>query len=229
VIKPEYKNRDIRSYVIRGGRITDGQKNAFDQWWPVYGLSLKQGNLDAREVFGNNNPVVLEIGYGNGDSLVDMAASNPDTNYVGVEVHTPGVGRLVNEAGKRDLRNLRTYCADAIDVLEDCIGEGSLSRVQIFFPDPWHKKKHHKRRLIQPAFIDLVSSRLLSGGILHLATDWQEYGEEMREVLDQCKALENTGEGFVARPDFRPLTKFERRGNRLGHQVSELVYRKKPA
>jgi tRNA (guanine-N7-)-methyltransferase len=225
-IKPEFKPKSIRSFVIRAGRMTDGQRSAFDDYWPLYGLSLFGGQLDAETAFGNANPVALEIGFGMGDSLLAMAQAEPEVNFVGIEVHPPGVGRLINTAGKESIRNLKVYMADAKDVLEDCIPDGSLGRFQLYFPDPWHKKKHHKRRIVQPEFVALAARKLRPGGLLHMATDWQNYAEQMLEVLIAEPALENTATDYAERPTFRPTTKFETRGERLGHGVWDLLFRK---
>lgn len=231
MIRPEFSRRDIRSFVIRGGRITDAQQKAFGLYWPVYGLQLRDGLVNVQQLFGNNRPVVLEIGYGMGDSLLAMAQQQAEHNYIGIEVHPPGVGRLVNEAGKLALANLKTYCADAIDVLTDCIPPASLTRVQLYFPDPWHKKRHHKRRIVQPEFVTLVASRLQEGGIFHLCTDWTPYGEQMLEILQGCPLLKNLSPTatYVEQPTWRPETKFERRGERLGHDVHDLLFQKIPA
>ncbi len=229
-IRPEFKRRDIRSFVIRGGRMTEAQQKAFDEYWPQYGLSLREGLLDPVAIFGNDHPLVLEIGYGMGDSLVTMAQQQPQKNFIGIEVHPPGVGRLINEAGKLQLNNIRTYCADAIDILDDCIATASLERLQLYFPDPWHKKKHHKRRIVQPDFVERVVSRLQPGGIFHLCTDWQNYAEHMMEIVSAHTQLDNqAGPGlFSPRPEFRPVTKFEQRGERLGHGVWDLLFVKIP-
>ncbi|AOS96262.1 tRNA (guanine-N(7)-)-methyltransferase [Microbulbifer aggregans] len=227
--RTEYKKKSIRSYVIRAGRMTEGQRRAFDNYWGAYGLSLFDGPLDAVATFGREAPLVLEIGFGMGDSLLAMAEAEPDKDFIGIEVHPPGVGRLINNAGKAGVKNLRVYMADAVDVLNDCIPDGSLDRFQLYFPDPWHKKKHHKRRIVQPEFIRLLCTKLKSGGLMHLATDWENYAEHMLEVLEAESALENTaGAGqYAPRPEFRPETKFERRGQRLGHGVWDLLYRLK--
>jgi tRNA (guanine-N7-)-methyltransferase len=225
-VRPEFNPRDIRSFVIRGGRITESQQKALELYWPQYGLSLQTGCIDPQLLFGNNHPLVVEIGYGMGDSLLTMAAQERDKNFIGVEVHLPGVGRLANEAGKQPLLNLKTYCADAIDVLTFCIPENSVSRLQLFFPDPWHKKRHHKRRIVQTDFVALVASRLCAGGVFHLATDWQPYAEFMLSVLNENTALTNlslTGD-YCERPHYRPVTKFERRGEKLGHGVWDLLF-----
>jgi len=226
-LRPEFKKKSIRSYVIRAGRMTDAQRKAFDDHWTAYGLSLHDGAADWQRIFGRAAPVVLEIGFGMGDSLLEMAEAEPDKDFVGIEVHPPGVGRLINNAAERGLANVRVYMADALDVLDDCIADGSLSRVQIYFPDPWHKKKHHKRRIIQPAFVERLRGKLSIGGILHLATDWQNYAEHMLDVMSAAPGYVNeAGLGYSPRPDFRPITKFERRGERLGHGVWDLLFRR---
>ncbi|UTW46684.1 tRNA (guanosine(46)-N7)-methyltransferase TrmB [bacterium SCSIO 12696] len=225
-MKPEFKKKSIRSFVVRGGRMTEGQNNAFERWWPEYGLSLYDGSLDTGATFGRNAPLVLEIGFGMGDSLLEMAAAEPDKDFIGIDVHPPGVGRLINNAGKQGLSNLRCYLADANDVLEDCIADASLARVQLYFPDPWHKKKHHKRRIVQPVFVEQIGRKLAVGGTFHLATDWQNYAEHMLEVMEAAANFSNVaGSGeFSPRPDYRPVTKFEKRGERLGHGVWDLLY-----
>ncbi|WKD49798.1 tRNA (guanosine(46)-N7)-methyltransferase TrmB [Microbulbifer spongiae] len=228
--RTEYKKKSIRSYVMRAGRITEGQRRAFDTYWSQYGLSLFDGPLNVRAVFGREAPLVLEIGFGMGDSLLAMAQAEPEKDFIGIEVHPPGVGRLINNAGKTGVKNLRVYMADALDVLNDCIRNGSLDRFQLYFPDPWHKKKHHKRRIVQPEFVQLICSKLKTGGQLHMATDWQSYAEHMQAVLQAAHPLTNTaaGGGPVERPAWRPQTKFERRGQRLGHGVWDLLYRRLP-
>lgn len=227
-MKPEYKKKSIRSYVIRAGRMTDGQKAAFDHWWPTYGLSLFDGPLAATEVFGREAPLVLEVGFGMGGSLFTMAAAAPEADFIGMEVHSPGVGRLINRAGQAQLGNLRVYMADALDVLEDCIADASLDRFQLFFPDPWHKKKHHKRRIVQPAFIAQIHRKLKPGGICHMATDWENYAEHMMEVMCAAPGFVNTAPDycFAERPTYRPKTKFENRGELKGHGVWDIVFRK---
>lgn len=225
-IKPEFKNKAVRSFVIRSGRMTEGQRNAFEHAWARYGLSLYDGPLQAEQVFARVQPLVVEIGFGMGDSLLEMAQAAPEMNFVGIEVHPPGVGRLINQAAELELDNLRVYMADATDVLADCIAEQSLARLQLYFPDPWHKKKHHKRRIVQPEFVELIASRLSLGGDLHMATDWQHYAEQMLEVLQTTASLTNTAADYAPRPDYRPKTKFERRGEHLGHGVWDLVFRK---
>jgi len=225
-IKPEYKRKDIRSFVIRGGRMTLGQKKAFDKQWSVYGLSLYDGKLDCQQSYGRQAPVVLEIGFGMGDSLLQMTRNEPDKDFLGIEVHPPGVGRLINNAGKDGINNLRVYMADAIDVLEGCVPDNSIDRCQLYFPDPWHKKKHHKRRIVQSAFVQRIRQKLKIGGVFHLATDWENYAEHMMEVMCAAEGFTNQAGDYqyAERPDYRPITKFEKRGERLGHGVWDLLF-----
>ena len=220
--------RPIRSYVLRTGRMTPGQQRAFDQNWAHWGLEHGAGMLDVDACFGAVGPRVLEIGFGMGQSLVAMAAAAPATQFVGIEVHRPGVGKLLHGMAEQGVDNIRVYCHDAVEVLRDCIAPASLDTIQIFFPDPWHKKKHNKRRLIQPLFVAQLVSRLKPGGTLHLATDWEDYAGQMMTVLSAESDLANAcGEGqFAPRPEHRPLTKFEKRGERLGHGVWDLVFRR---
>ena len=219
--------RPIRSYVLRTGRMTDAQQRAFDRNWSRWGLEHSAGELDFDRVFGRGGPRVLEIGFGMGQSLVAMAAAAPEKDFIGVEVHLPGVGSLLHLAEEAGVTNLRTYKEDAIEVLK-LLPDNSIDTVQLFFPDPWHKKKHHKRRIVQPAFAQTIRRVLKPGGIFHLATDWEQYKEHMLEVMDVAEGYENiAGIGnCVPRPEHRPLTKFENRGERLGHGVWDLMYRK---
>ena len=222
----EQQQRRIRSYVLRTGRMTPGQQRAFDDNWARWGLEQADGDPDFDRVFGRPGPRVLEIGFGMGQSLVEMAAAAPEKNFIGIEVHKPGVGRLLHSMADQQVNNIRVYCHDAVEVLQDCVADASLDTVQIFFPDPWHKKRHHKRRLIQPAFVTQLVRKLRPGGLLHLATDWENYAEQMMEVLTAEQDLRNTcaaGE-FAPRPEYRPLTKFEQRGERLGHGVWDLLF-----
>lgn len=228
LIKPEFKKKAIRSYVIRAGRITLGQKTAFDDWWPQLGLSLHKGAINPRDIFAREAPLVLEIGFGMGDSLLEMARQEPEKNFIGIEVHPPGVGRLLAVAGKEQLSNLRVYMADAMDVLEDCIPDASVDRLQLYFPDPWHKKKHHKRRIVQPEFVQRIRQKLKLGGVFHLATDWENYAEHMLDVMTNAEGFCNastTGD-YAPRPAYRPITKFEKRGERLGHGVWDLIFKR---
>lgn len=221
--------RPIRSFVLRTGRITPGQERAVEENWQRWGLEHNDSPLDFDKEFGRSGVRVLEIGFGMGQSLVAMAHSSPAVNFVGVEVHRPGVGKLFHAMIEQDVDNIRAYCHDAVEILRDCIAVESLDTVQIFFPDPWHKKRHHKRRLIQSEFVAKLITRIKPGGILHLATDWENYALQMMEVLSANAELTNSsGEGvFTERPENRPLTKFERRGERLGHGVWDLVFVKK--
>jgi tRNA (guanine-N7-)-methyltransferase len=222
------RRRPVKSFVLRGGRMTTGQERAYAAYWPRLGLERADGLFDPARSFGRTAPLVLEIGFGMGHSLVAMAAAEPDKDFLGVEVHKPGVGKLMALANDQQLANLRVYRDDAVDILRDCIAPASLTRVQLYFPDPWHKKKHHKRRIVQPAFVELVASRLAPEGLFHLATDWESYAGHMLDTLEESRAFANmAGPGYFSpRPAWRPVTKFERRGARLGHGVWDLLYRR---
>jgi tRNA (guanine-N7-)-methyltransferase len=227
---PEAPPRAIRSFVRRAGRITPAQQRALEEFWPRYGLDAGAGLLDLLQIFGRSAPVVLEIGFGNGEQILARATREPSSNFLGVEVHEPGVGHLLLAAERANLNNLRVIRHDAVEVLHDQIPLDSLDEVQILFPDPWPKKRHHKRRLIQPAFVDLIAQRLRPQGLLHLATDWEPYAEHMREVLAACPTFTDCSADSVqiARLPERAATRFERRGNRLGHRVQDLLYRRRP-
>ena len=217
--------RTIRSYVIRGGRLTTSQQHALDNYWQKYGIDDVKGMLDCAALFGRQAPVVMEIGFGMGDSLLEMARSNPDKNFIGVEVHRPGVGRLLHEIDAFSLQNLRIYCHDAKEILQNCVSDTTLNTVQIFFPDPWHKKKHNKRRLVQPEFMQLVRQKLAIAGRVHMATDWVPYAEHLMEVMSAAPGYVNaSGPGLYSTDAERPLTKFEKRGQRLGHAVHDLMF-----
>ena len=220
------RNRPIRSFVLRQGRQTEAQKRAFDLHWPALGLDYAGVPRDFDAVFGRRAPRVLEIGFGNGEQLLFAAGREPERDFIGVEVHGPGVGRLLNAAAEAGLRNLRLYQHDAVEVLQHEIAPGSLDEVRIYFPDPWHKKRHNKRRLVQPGFVALLCERLRPGGLLHLATDWENYAEHMWDVLDAEPRLRNRAgaRGFVPRPEWRRQTHFETRGLKLGHGVWDLLY-----
>ncbi len=217
--------RKIVSFVRREGRLTPSQQRALNELLPRFGLE-PAGLLDLDAAFGRQAPRILEIGFGNGDSLAQMAAAAPAQDFLGIEVHRPGVDHLLLEIERRELTNLRLLCADAVEVLEHHLAAASLDRVQLFFPDPWPKKRHHKRRILQPQFVDLVRSRLKPGGVFHMATDWQHYAEQMLETMESAPGFRNTvGRGeYAPRPAYRPETKFERRGLRLGHGVWDLVF-----
>ena len=220
--------RTIRSFVLRAGRLTAGQQRALQDLWPKYGIEGVQAALDLDFVFDRTAPRCLEIGFGTGDVLAALAAAHPEVDYLGIEVHPPGVGRLLLRADAAGLRNLRVIRADAVEVLACALADASLDEVLIFFPDPWHKTRHAKRRLVDAAFIAMVARKLRPGGILRLATDWQPYAQQMLCVCNADPALVSLSaqRTFVARPEFRPTTRFERRGARLGHGVWDLAYRK---
>ncbi|AAZ98078.1 tRNA (guanine-N(7)-)-methyltransferase [Thiobacillus denitrificans ATCC 25259] len=217
----------IRSYVLRAGRVGSGQARALVELGPRFVLPYQPELLDLDAVFARVAPRVLEIGFGMGEGLAETAASHPEIDYIGVEVHTPGVGALLKQLGERELGNVRVIQHDAVEVLTAMLAPATLAGIHIFFPDPWHKKRHHKRRLIQAPLVELLASRLAPGGYIHLATDWQDYAEQMLVVLEAEAQLENTAAAYVPRPDTRPLTKFEQRGIRLGHGVWDLVFRRR--
>ncbi len=216
--------RAIRSFVVRAGRMGPGQARALAELGPRFVLPNEGTPLDFAALFGRQAPVVLEVGFGMGDATAQIAQAQPGTDFLGIEVHVPGVGALLRQIGERGLGNLRIVQDDAVAVLEQRVAPASLAGVHVFFPDPWHKKRHHKRRLIQPAFVHLLASRLAPGGYLHCATDWQPYAEQMLAVLSAEPALRNTAEGYAPRPAHRPLTKFENRGLKLGHGVWDLLF-----
>ncbi len=223
--------RRIRSFVLREGRLTKGQQQALDTLFPRFGVSLSQGPLDLVNLFGrpagSQAPKILEIGFGNGVSLAEMAAKHPQNDYFGIEVHRPGVGNLLLQIEAQGLENIRVSHDDAIEVLQQQIPDQGLDAVYLFFPDPWHKRKHHKRRIVQAAFIRLIHSKLKTGGIFHMATDWQHYAEHMMKLMSLAEGFENSAgaDQYTPRPEYRPLTKFEQRGHRLGHGVWDLVFR----
>ena len=218
--------RGIRSFVVRAGRMGPGQQRALTELAPRFVLPFAAEPFDFAASFGRDAPRVLEIGFGMGDATAAIAQSRPHTDFIGVEVHTPGVGALLKQIGERGLATLRLIQHDAVEVLQEMIAPGSLAGVHVFFPDPWHKKKHNKRRLIQPGFVRLMAEHLAPGGYLHCATDWEPYAQQMLEVLGAEPALRNSADGFAPRPAYRPLTKFENRGLRLGHGVWDLIFTK---
>lgn len=221
-------HRPVRSFVLRQGRVSNAQARAHEQLLPVYGVPYTGQPLDLDQAFGRQAPKILEIGFGMGETTAKIAAANPDMDYLGIEVHTPGVGSLLKQIEERGLTNLRVMQHDAVEVLQNMIAPASLDGAQIFFPDPWPKKRHHKRRLVQPPLVALIASRLKPGGTLHVATDWQDYAEQILAVLSGEGSLQNTADGFAPRPASRPQTKFETRGLRLGHGVWDIVFRKRP-
>jgi tRNA (guanine-N7-)-methyltransferase len=221
--------RSIRSFVVRGGRMTDAQQRALDELWPRYGLDTAGQPLDLDACFGRRAPRTLEIGFGNGDHLAALAARHPERDFLGIEVHRPGVGRLLLSCDAQGSANVRAICQDAMEVLEHSLPAASIDEVLLLFPDPWHKKRHHKRRIVQAPFIALVAKVLVPGGVFRLATDWEPYAEAMLAELGAAPDFENLtpGGGYAPRDEARAATRFERRGQRLGHGVRDLAYRRR--
>ena len=222
------RHRAIRSFVVRAGRMTGAQQRAWRELWPALGIENGDAPLDFAVIFGRNAPVVLEIGFGNGETLVALASTHPATSHLGLEVHPPGVGHLMLRCEAEHLQNVRVICDDAVQVLQRRVRDASLDEVLLYFPDPWPKKRHHKRRIVQPEFVALVARKLKPGGVFRMATDWQPYAEHMLATAGGCALLRNesaTGD-YVTRPDSRPVTRFERRGQRLGHGVWDLAFRR---
>ena len=223
----EEKKRPIRSFVLRQGRMTKAQHAAIDELWPAYGLSSCSGFLDLQQQFPDAEKIVFEIGFGMGGSLLEMAKASPGTGFIGVEVHRPGVGTLLTALNNASVNNIKVFSEDAHDVLAKALPDNSLDRLQLFFPDPWPKKKHHKRRIVQAAFVELVAKKLKPGGVFHVATDWQNYAEHILSVLEESSLLNTAGKNqYAERPMYRPLTKFEKRGIDLGHGVWDLLFLK---
>ncbi len=224
--EPRLTSRSIRSFVVRNGRLTRAQDQAVNTLMPHYGIPYSDSPIDPVALFGREAPLWLEIGFGNGDALLAMGRQNPDINLIGVEIHTPGIGQALMGIEADQLSNIRLIQHDAMDVLQNMLKPDSLAKVLLFFPDPWRKKRHHKRRIVQQEFLNTVASRLQTAGILHCATDWEDYAEWMQLEFSQNNAFKNTaGEGnFAPRPDWRPLTRFEQRGHRLGHNVHDLIF-----
>lgn len=221
----EFATRKIRSFILRQGRLTQGQQFALDNFWDKYCLDPKVA-LDVNNIFGRYAPLCVEIGFGNGECLAKLAAENPNKDYIGIEVHRPGVGHLIIQLEQQALQNVRIYCHDAIEILTNNLPDNSLSAVHLFFPDPWHKRKHHKRRIVQTSFVDLLAKKLQADGYFHAATDWENYAESMLAVLSANDRFSNTSptNTYCERPTHRPLTKFERRGLHLGHGVWDLIF-----
>ena len=220
-------SRRIRSFVTRAGRVSTGQERALQELGPVFCVPYEKQLLDYTALFNRQADTILEIGFGMGETTATIAETLPHLDFIGVEVHTPGVGALLKLIGEKQLKNIRIIQHDAVEVLENMIPDASLAGVHIFFPDPWHKAKHQKRRLVQSGFVHFLCTKLRQGAYLHCATDWENYAEQMLEVLSAEPMLENTADGYAPRPDYRPVTKFEKRGLRLGHGVWDLVFRKK--
>jgi len=224
----ESKHRKIRSFVLRKGRLTIAQQHALDELWPHYGIENRATVLDFDDHFERPAEVIVEIGFGNGESTWRMARQEPGKNFIGIEVHEPGVGQLLMSLEEHAIENVRIVCDDAVTFLQNRIAAGSLAGVRIYFADPWPKKRHHKRRIIQPDFVDNLATCIAKGGILHLATDWQPYAEHVLEVMQTCPDFVNlsaTGD-YCERPGWRPYTKYEERGERLGHEVRDLLYQR---
>jgi tRNA (guanine-N7-)-methyltransferase len=223
-LSEDLHKRSIRSFVLRQGRVSAAQQRSLDELLPRLGIPYAPQPLDLDAAFGRTAPRVLEIGFGMGETTATIALANPDIDYLAIEVHSPGVGALLKQIGEHGIRNIRIIQHDAVEVLQNMLAPASLDGVHLFFPDPWPKKRHHKRRLVQPPLIALVASRLKPGGYLHMATDWEEYAEQMLAVLGAEPLLQNSSEGYAPRPDSRPLTKFENRGLKLGHPVHDLLF-----
>jgi tRNA (guanine-N7-)-methyltransferase len=218
--------RKIQSFVRRSGRISKAQSIGLNELWHDYGVNLNEKKLDFNKLFLSKNNVTLEVGFGNGDSLLEMAIDQPNQNFLGIEVYEAGVGRLINEANKNKLSNLKIIKDDAVEVLTNNILDNSISHFQLFFPDPWHKKKHHKRRIVQISFLDLLSKKLKKDGVVHIATDWENYAEHIMELLESHSHFKNCAGDhmYSLRPKNRPLTKFENRGQKLGHGVWDIIF-----
>lgn len=216
----------IRSFVRREGRLTPGQQRALEQLWPRFGIDHNDTLLELDTIFGRSAPHILEIGFGNGESLLQMAINHPENDYLGIEVHRPGVGHLLKRIAEEGVNNIRVMSDDAVEVLGGQIQNDSLDAVYLFFPDPWHKKRHHKRRQVRPVWAQLIRRKLKIGGQLHMATDWENYAEHMLKVMGSAEGYRNLSENgdYVPRPDYRPVTKFEQRGERLGHGVWDLIF-----
>jgi tRNA (guanine-N7-)-methyltransferase len=227
-MNPQTHPRGVRSFVLRAGRMTDGQQRALDTLWPRFGLDYSATPCDLDALFGRQAPHVVEIGFGNGANLIQMASERPEADFLGIEVHPPGVGRALLDIGRLNLHNVRVSNHDAVDVIGQQLPAGTLDEVLVLFPDPWHKKRHHKRRLLNDAFVTLLATRLKSGGVLRAATDWEHYAQQMLEVFGGCALLHNTAADgrYVPRPESRQPTRFERRGESLGHRVWDLVFRR---
>jgi tRNA (guanine-N7-)-methyltransferase len=223
----DLSKRHIRSYVLRQGRVSPAQQRACETLLPRFGIAYTAQTLNLEQAFGRSAPKILEIGFGMGDSTATIALAHPENDYLALEVHTPGVGNLLKLIDSQQISNIRIIQHDAVEVLRDMIAANTLDGVHIFFPDPWHKARHNKRRLIQTPFIAQLATKLKPGGYIHVATDWQDYAEQALAVLTAEPLLENTAEGYAPRPDYRPLTKFEQRGIRLGHGVWDMVFRRK--
>jgi tRNA (guanine-N7-)-methyltransferase len=219
--------RKIQSFVKRSGRLSKAQSTGLNELWDDFGVNINEKTLNFAELFLTKNDITLEVGFGNGDSLLEMAIQQPDQNFLGIEVYEAGVGRLINEASKNNLSNLKIIKEDAVEILTNNISDNSLSHFQLFFPDPWHKKKHHKRRIVQTSFLDLLSKKLKNNRIAHIATDWENYAEHIMDTLESHPHFKNCAGDHIysERPKNRPLTKFENRGQKLGHGVWDIIFK----
>ncbi|WP_165088675.1 tRNA (guanosine(46)-N7)-methyltransferase TrmB [Neisseria yangbaofengii] len=218
--------RSVRSFVLRQGHMTAAQQRAIDTMWPQFGIDYQDAIIDLNQYFGRGNPKVLEIGFGMGTATVEIAKRLPETDFLAIDVHGPGVGNILKLIEEKQAGNIRVMRHDAVEVVENMLADGALSGIHIFFPDPWHKKRHHKRRLVQPHFVEKLLPKLAIGGYIHMATDWEEYAVQMLEVLSGFDSLQNTAEDYAPTPDYRPETKFEARGKRLGHGIWDLVFKR---
>ncbi|MEK9652624.1 MAG: tRNA (guanosine(46)-N7)-methyltransferase TrmB [Betaproteobacteria bacterium] len=226
ISKTNRDHRKIRSYVIRGGRISDSQRIARDLLFSTYGISFSRSELNLEFLFPHRQKLILEIGFGMGDATLEIAEQNPDVNFIGIEVHPPGVGRVLSQIEKRGLSNLRIIEHDAVEVLQHMFPNESINGIHIFFPDPWPKKRHHKRRLINSTLLTLMEAKLIDDGYIHIATDWQEYADQIKALLSNSKNFSDDSKSYAAGPMNRPLTKFEKRGKALGHRISDIIFRK---
>ena len=218
--------RKIQSFVRRSGRLSKAQSIGLNELWSTYGVNLDNKTINLDELFNKPQSVTLEVGFGNGDSLLEMAFQQPQNNFLGIEVYEAGIGRLINEANKKKIDNLKIIKGDAVEILKNNIKDNSISCLQLFFPDPWHKKKHHKRRIIQTSFLDTLKNKLINGGIVHVVTDWEDYAEHIMETMENHPDFKNTAGDHIysARPKHRPLTKFENRGQKLGYGVWDIIF-----
>lgn len=221
-------NREIRSFVLRQGKITQGQSKALENWLPKFGIPYKSEIINLDDNFGREAPKIIEIGFGMGNATWQIAKNSSQNDYLGIEVHLPGVGALLMHIEEQDIQNLRIVRHDAVEVLKNMIADNSIDGFHIYFPDPWHKKRHHKRRIIQSPFVKLLSTKLKTGGYIHLATDWEDYAHWMLDILNEEKTLQNTSptNDYVERPEYRPITKFETRGIKLGHGIWDMIFKK---
>jgi tRNA (guanine-N7-)-methyltransferase len=224
----EYLNRKIRSFVKREGRMTPGQTHAYETMMPIYGFDYQKQLLDFKALFGNDAPVSIEIGFGMGASLVEQAVCYPERNFIGIEVHRPGVGSLLVKMKEAGINNIRVISHDAVEVLSDMLADSSIELLQLFFPDPWHKRKHHKRRIVNPEFVQFLHRKIQTNGHFHMATDWQDYAKHMLKVMRAAEGWQNcsASDDYIPKPENRPSTKFQKRGEGLGHGMWDLMFKR---